>query len=141
MQEAFGIVIFGVVGVGVVVAILTFATSGREYDKIGRGGMSINDDEGRPRAAPVPATSGAEREEEIRQFLEARNVRRVARGQEPLDVEAELAALTRPTADPGLAAEVRELVEASNRRRVRRGKAPLDVEAEVARQLRDLGEG
>jgi hypothetical protein len=87
--------------------------------------------------------SRAVRDDEIRQMLEARNERRVRRGQEPLDIEAELATLVAPSAaldaDPELVAEVRDLVIARNERRVRMGKEPLDVEAEVARQLRDLG--
>jgi hypothetical protein len=77
-------------------------------------------------------------------MLEARNERRLRRGQEPLDIETELATLVRPdpaalAADPALVAEVRDLVMARNERRVRQGKEPLDVDAEVARQLRDLG--
>jgi hypothetical protein len=79
------------------------------------------------------------RDDEIRQMLEARNERRARRGQPPLDIEAELAALVRPSADPGLEGEVRELVIARNERRVRMGRPPLDVDAEVARQLRELG--
>ena len=80
----------------------------------------------------------AVRDDEIRQMLEARNERRVRRGQEPLDVEAELARLSRPAIDPALAAEVRQLVQARNARRVRRGEEPLDVEAEVQRALDEL---
>jgi hypothetical protein len=80
-----------------------------------------------------------ERDDEIRQLLEARNARRLARGQAPVDVESELRALTRPAADPALEAEVRQLVVARNERRGRQGKEPLDVDAEVARQLRELG--
>ena len=80
-------------------------------------------------------------EKEIRQMLEAKSARREARGQAPLDVEAELAALTRPAGarDEALREEVRQLVVARNERRQRQGKAPLDVESEVERQLRDLG--
>ena len=71
-------------------------------------------------------------------MLEARNARRVSRGQEPLDVEAEIRRLSEPVADPALEAEVRQLVEARNARRVRRGEEPLDVETEVRRQIDDL---
>jgi hypothetical protein len=71
-------------------------------------------------------------------MLDARNARRLVRGQAPLDVEEELARLTRPAADPALEAEVRQLVEARNARRARRGQPPLDVEAEVRQQLDDL---
>jgi len=142
MQDAFGIVLFVVVGVGAVVAILSLFGRGRLYDDIGRGGMSIGEDRDlRPRAKSNAPVSAAERDDDIRQMLEARNARRAARGQEPVDVEAELHALTRPgdpTTDPEILEEVRALVEARNARRVARGREPLDVEAEIARQLRDL---
>jgi len=74
-------------------------------------------------------------------MLGARNARRERRGEPPLDVEAELAALSgqpAAAADPGLREEVRDLVVARNARRVRAGKPPLDVEAEVARRIDDL---
>ena len=144
MQEAFGIVVFVVVGVGVVIAIATLFTRGRLYDDIGRGGMSIGEDRDvRPRGSPAgagPPVNVAERDDEIRQMLEARNARRAARGEATVDVEQELHALTHPPAsqDPEIADEVRALVEARNARRIARGQEPLDVEAEIARQLRDL---
>lgn len=137
VQEAFGIVLFVVVGLGAVVAVFTFWSSGRAYDEIGKGGLY---DEGPRAPAPSGAAADRERDDEIRQMLTARNARRRLRGEEPLDVEAELEALTRPRIDPALLAEIRELVEARNRRRVRQGKPPLDVEAEVERQARELGE-
>ena len=78
---------------------------------------------------------------EIRQMLEAKSARREARGEAPLDIEAEVAALTQPAAPPDadLRDEVRQLVIARNERRARRGEEPLDVESEVDRQLRELG--
>jgi hypothetical protein len=145
MQDAFGIVIFAVVGISAVIAIISLFGRGRMYDDIGRGGLSIGEDRDmRPRGAGEVASapvSKAERDDEIRQMLRARNARRTARGEAPADVEAELAELTRappPGADPEILEEVRTLVMARNARRVARGKAPLDVEAEIARQLRDL---
>ena len=74
-------------------------------------------------------------------MLEAKSARREARGEAPLDIEAELASLSAPDvkADEGLREEVRQLVEARNERRARQGKEPLDVDAEVERQLRELG--
>ncbi|MBI5106599.1 MAG: hypothetical protein HZB46_16715 [Solirubrobacterales bacterium] len=139
MEDAFATVLFVVVGVAAVAAIWAAVGAGEVYKQIGRGAMSLNDGTDRPAREPTGAVASAERDEEVRQMLEARNARRVARGQEPVDVEAELRELTRPAADPGLEAEVRQLVEARNERRVRQGKEPLDVEAEVARQLRELG--
>lgn len=138
MQEAFGTVLFVVVVLGVVIAGITFATSGKAYDEIGKGGL-FGDDPPRPGAGePAGAAGAAIRDEEIRQMLQAKNERRLRKGQAPVDIDAELAALTRTRVDPALIAEVRELVESRNRRRVRQGKEPLDVESEIARQLRDV---
>jgi hypothetical protein len=138
VADAFGIVLFVVVGLAFVAAIWAISGTGDLYRQIGRGGLSLNDGEDRPARAPTGTAAAGERDAEIRQMLEARNARRRARGQEPLDVEAEIAALTRPAPDPSLVAEVRQLVEARNARRERAGKEPLDVETEVERQLRDL---
>ena len=143
MQDALGIVIFVVVGVGAVIAVVSLFGRSRLYDDIGRGGLSIGEDRDmRPRGAQAPAagSSSAERDAEIRQMLEARNARRAAQGRETVDVEAELAELTRPAAasDPEILEEVRALVRARNSRRIARGQEPLDEDAEVARQLRDL---
>ena len=144
MQDAFWTVLLVVVVGASIVAVITFALSDKTYAQIGRGGLSLRDGSDRPAAEPLAgARFEAVRDDEIRQMLEARNERRVRRGQEPLDVEAELETLVRPaadlSADPGLLAEVRELVIARNERRARMGKEPLDVETEVARQLRELG--
>ena len=137
MENSFGYVLFGVVIVATIVAVASLR--GERYDHIGRGGL-FDDDEPRPRNPPgaVSMTSAAERDEEIRQMLGARNARRERRGEAPLDVDDEIARLTAPTFDPALVAEIRSLVEARNERLVRRGKPPLDVEAEVQRQIRDL---
>jgi hypothetical protein len=140
MQDAFGIVLVVVVVLAAIVAIVTLAGFGRAYDQIGRGGMSLGDGSDRPAHEVTPAMAAGERDEEIRQMLEARNARRIRQGKAPIDVEAEMATLARPAVDPGLAGEVRDLVIARNARRVRQGKEPLDVEAEVERRLRDLTE-
>ena len=141
MEAAFGVIIVVVLVVGVAAAVYAASTSGDAYRQIGRGGLSLRDGSDRPLREVGGAAAAAGREDEIRQMLEARNARRVARGLEPQDVEAELAQLLRPAVDPGLEAEVRELVIARNERRRRAGKPPLDVDAEVARQLRDLTGG
>jgi hypothetical protein len=133
VQDAFWIVLLVVVVGASVVAVITFALSEKTYAQIGRGALSLDQP---TRSEPV---SSVVRDDEIRQMLEARNERRARRGQPPLDIEAELASLVRPAADPALVAEVRDLVIARNERRVRMGREPLDVDAEVARQLRDLG--
>jgi hypothetical protein len=127
MEQTFAIVLFVVVGVAVVAAIWALITSGGSYEQIGRGGLSVDE--------PRPTASAAEREADIRQMLEARNARRAARGEQPLDVDSEFRALE----DPELREEVRTMVEATNARRAARGEEPLDVDAEVNRRLRDLG--
>ena len=143
MQEALGIVIFVVVGVGAVIAVISLFGRSSLYDDIGRGGLSIGEDRDlRPRASEPAPVSAQEREEDIRQMLEARNARRAAQGRPTVDVEQELAELTAAggaaSTDPEIVEEVRQLVEARNARRIARGQEPLDVEAEIERQLRDL---
>jgi hypothetical protein len=138
VQEAFGIVLFVVMGVAVVVALATFAGRGRLYDQIGRGGLRDERDAPAREPAAGSAAAAGEREEEIRQMIGAQNARRERRGQPPLDVEAEIRRLHQPQADPALREEVRQLVVARNARRARQGKPPLDVEDEIARQLSDL---
>ena len=145
VEDAFPLVIIGVSLVAIVVAVVTSLSSGGLYDRIGAGGFSMDhDDEARRGPQPGSPQAKAEAAEEIRQLVEAKSARRVARGQEPLDVDAEIAALTAGPAtgaDAELREEVRQLVKARNERRIARGKEPLDVEQEVDRQLRDLGAG
>ena len=132
----FGTVLIVVACVAILVAAASFWGSGRIYSGLGReGGLDMRRE--------TTQTSGAEVREEIRQMLEAKSRRLEARGQQPLDVEGELATLTGQLggSDPGLRDEVRQLVVARNERRLRQGKEPLDVEAEVERQLRALGGG
>ena len=135
----FGTIIIVVSVIAVLAAAISYWGSGRMYRSIGSGGLSMDRE---PRRPAPPAPSSVEAREEIRQMLEAKSARRTARGEEPLDVEAELDALTRPSAaaDPELREEVRQLVVARNERRLRQGKEPLDVEAEIERQLQALGE-
>ena len=129
MNDALLVVLVVVPLIAFAVAVFALATSAGSYDRIGRGGLSLDEP---PAAAPA-----AEREADLRDLLEARNARRAARGEPPLDVDAELRTLRAP-ADPGLEAEVRQLVEARNARRAARGEPPLDVEEEVSRRLREL---
>ena len=138
MRDAFGYVLFGTVLVAAIVAVLSLR--GPRYDHIGRGGLSLNEDDGRPRPAVTTAVAAAERDAEIRQLIDAKNAKRAARGEAPLDVDAAIRRLTPPAAraEPALVAEVRDMVKARNARRERRGEAPLDVEEEVRRQIDDL---
>jgi len=125
---------------GIIGAIVAVIGSGRAYEQVGKGSFSLD----RAPEGPPPDTpaSRAEAEAEIRQLVEAKSARRVARGEPPLDVDAEVEALTKasaPAVDEALRDEVRQLVVARNERRIARGEAPLEVEAEVDRQLRDAG--
>ena len=133
-MEAFGIILIVVAVVAVVAAAVSSRGRSGLYGQIGSSALVLRREE--ERATPEQA------QEEIRQMLEAKSRRREARGEAPLDVEAELAELTSAPAgeaDPALREEVRQLVVARNERRARQGKEPLDVEAEVERQLRSLG--
>jgi hypothetical protein len=138
VQDAFQYVIFGVVGVGLVAALVSVFLTGKAYDDIGKGGF-FRDEDGARRPAPGGAVDVAERDDEIRQMLTARNARRAAAGRATVDVEAELARLTAPAVDDEMRSEIREHVLARNERRVRRGKEPLDVDAEVERHIAELG--
>jgi hypothetical protein len=83
-MSTFAIVLFSVVGIAFVAAVWALATSGGTFEEIGRGGI----EETRP-------ASGSEEAAEIRQMLQARNAHRVARGEEPIDVDAETERLLR----------------------------------------------
>lgn len=142
MAPGFDIVVVAVVGLAIIVGVLIAANSTGVYDRIGRGELDLDSENPDAEAAP----SAALRDEEIRQMVEARNLRRAARGQPPLEVEDEVRRLGEigdagTRVDAGLRAEVRQLVEARNVRRTARGQEPLDIEAETERRLRELGGG
>ena len=140
VQDAFGVVIFAVVGVGVVAALGSLLLRKSTYEQIGKGGL-FEDAAPRPRGdgGGGDGVTGALRDEEIRQMLTARNAIRASQGRAEVDVEAELAALNRPHIDPELEQEIRDMVVRRNARRIDKGQEPLDVEAEVARRIADLG--
>jgi hypothetical protein len=137
----FGTVLIIVVAVAIVVACLSYIGSGRIYSGLGRTGLSLDEPDLRPGPPPGSAAANAEAREDIRQMLEAKSARMEARGEGPLDIEAEIAELMAPPGgdDPALREEVRQLVVARNERRMRRGEEPLDVESEVDRQIREFG--
>src|SRR4051812_45341394 len=144
MADALPVVIVAVTVLAALIAVATLASSGRSWEQVGRGGLSLRDGSDRAPDEHGPAGPAAApgRDEEIPQLLQARNARRRARGPGPVAVEAERRALTAaPAVDPGLEGEIRQLVVARNERRARQGRAPLDVDAEVARQLRELASG
>jgi hypothetical protein len=129
-------------------AAFWFIRSGAAWDSIGKGRFGVMQSMPPPRLAqPSPEIDLAIQAAEARQMLEAKSYRRLRRGEEPLDVDAEVAALLdtelsgtgkKRGLDEKLRAEVRELVIARNERRMRRGEEPLDVDAEVERQVADF---
>jgi hypothetical protein len=133
-----------------IAAIIFIANASSAFKSIGKGGLSVEFESDAPQGLTDSGAGGAEpagvREDELRQMLEAKAYRQSARGETPLDVDAELERLLAeqaagpadPGADPALREEVRQLVVARNERRARQGKEPLDVDAEVDRQLREL---
>jgi hypothetical protein len=140
VHAAFGIIIWVVCGVGLLAAFAALIGSGKTWEEYGKDHL-VMDGEGAREHRPGAAAALLERDIEIRQLLEARNARRLRRGEPPIDVDQELRRLTAPAIDPDLRAEIRDLVIARNHRRARAGKPPLDVEAEIEREisaLRDL---
>jgi hypothetical protein len=166
MEAIFPIVMFGAIALFVVLGVVSMFTHNNLYDQVGQGGLTLGEDRPAGLGASAAGAPGgfdgaggfaseprAEREQEIRQMLQARSDRLVRRGEDPLDIDAELAKLE-PTDgfgvgafgapggssahDAGLTEEVRQLVLARNERRRRQGQAALDVESEVARTLAEL---
>jgi hypothetical protein len=129
------------------IAAVLFVGAFGLLEQLGRGELSIEEAPVRP-PRPLESKAGRmEREEEIRQLVQARHDRQRARGEEPLDVEREVSRLLAidldaapepDRHDAALREEVRQLVIARNERRIARGEPPLDVDAEIDRQLRSV---
>jgi hypothetical protein len=132
MHSTFNIVIWVVCILAVIVAFGALIASRKTWEDYGKGRFVMDHETSRGGGV-------AERDDEIRQLLEARNERRARRGEAPIDVDSELARLTAPAVDPELREEIRQLVVARNHRRVRAGKPPLDVESEIEREIASLG--
>jgi hypothetical protein len=128
------------------IAAIAFAGSGKALKTLGKGRWAIEQElpARRSLSSPQPLNKAVQAAE-VRQMLEAKSYRREQRGEEPLDVEAEMKRLLEEDeaapkggVDKELRDEVRQLVIARNERRMRQGKPPLEVEAEIERQLADL---
>lgn len=139
VHGAFGTVLWVVCITAGVAAVVALISTRRTWQDYGKNGLLMDSELGQSTAPGTPAAE-RERDEEIRQMIEARNARRRRRGEKPLDVEQEIARLSPPRVDPQLHTEIRQLVMARNYRRERAGKAPLDVEAEVQRELEKVRE-
>jgi hypothetical protein len=144
-----GDVILIVVLIAIPLAAIAFiANAGNAFKQIGKGDFAVEFDSDAPqplRDSGAEAESAGEADDELRQLLEAKAYRQRARGETPVDVDAEFERLraeqqkpAAPSSDPELREEVRQLVVARNERRARQGKEPLDVDAEIERQLREL---
>jgi hypothetical protein len=137
VQQAFATVLWVVCGLGIVIAFVALAMTGKTWEEYGKNRLVMDHDS--PSAnKPGSAAALVERDTEIRQLLEARNLRRQRRGEAPIDIELELRRLTAPAIDAELREEIRDLVIARNHRRARTGKPPLDVEAEIEREILSL---
>ena len=138
MPDAFGPVLFSVCGLSILGALVALISTRKTWEEYGKSSRLVMDRD-LPNGAQLGSSAALlERDTEIRQLLEARNARRARRGEPPIDVERELARLTKPAIDAELRDEIRDLVVARNHRRVRAGKPPLDVESEVQRQIASL---
>lgn len=138
MPDAFGPVLFSVCGLSILGAVVALISNRKTWEEYGKSSRLVMDQD-LPRGAGLGSSAALlERDAEIRQLLEARNLRRQRRGEPPIDVEQELARLTAPQIDQELRDEIRDLVIARNHRRARAGKPPLDVEVEVERQIASL---
>jgi hypothetical protein len=141
-----GIVLIIVVLVALPIGGIVFARgAGGAFKEIGKGPFAMEQDFPQSSGSATHTVSAAVREEEIRQMIQARSDRGVAKGRRALDVDAEVEKLLESEpAGPGLGTdralreEVRQLVVARNERRKRQGKKPLNVEKEIDRQLREL---
>src|SRR3954469_16836931 len=78
MQDAFGYVLFATVILGGLGAIVTACMTGAAYKEIGKGGFFSDDRAAMPRVPAGRPVDLAERDDEIRQMLTARNARRAA---------------------------------------------------------------
>ena len=133
MQDSLITVVFVVAFLAGAVAIYLLVGSGRIFGQVGGNGLDARD------GTPGGDTDApGEREQDIREMLEARNAHRERRGEDTPDLDEELAGLLHAPADDGLREELRELVVARNHRRARNGLEPLDVEVEVERRMREL---
>jgi hypothetical protein len=141
-----GDILLIIVFAAIPVATLTFILgAGSALRQIGKGQFAIEQElPQKGGGAPLPVSNEV-REAEIRQMVQAKAYRQEARGETPLDVDAEVQRLLedQPAApslgqDAELRDEVRQLVVARNERRMRKGQEPLDVDSEVERQLHEL---
>jgi hypothetical protein len=146
LESGNALILIALIAIPVAVAAFVLG-AGNALKQIGKGDLAIEQEFPGAGTGPVAPVTKEVREEEIRQMLEGRSYRREARGEKPIDVDAELEKILAAERSPApgslgkdkeLRQEVHDLVIARNHRRERAGKKPLDVEAEIERQLREL---
>jgi hypothetical protein len=132
-------VVFVVSAIGVIGAVVGLLLNRHTWDQYGKDHLLFDSELPQARASSSSADL-VERDEEVRQMLEARNARRRRRGEPEIDVEQELRRLITPAPaiDAELREEIRQMVVARNHRRARRGEPALDVSAEIERQIAEL---
>jgi hypothetical protein len=141
-----GFVLTSITLIALPVALIAFARTGPLWQSVGKGPFAIEQELPPPSrlSQPHPPVDRRLHEAEARQIIEANSNRSQRRGEEALNVEAELRRLldspaaAGPEIDEKLRVEVRQLVVARNERRMRRGEEPLDIETEIERELADL---
>lgn len=89
--DQFGTVVIAIAIVSAVVAVLSYIGTSQIYRGLGRTGLALDEPDLRPAPSPGSAAWQAEAEAELRQLLQAKSARRQARGEPPLDVDAEVA--------------------------------------------------
>lgn len=138
MESVFGIVIFSVVGISGLIAIAAFIYGGAPpHSSIGGNAFT-------PTAGDPGVETPEMRDDDVRQMLEARNRRRIARGEAPADVDAEMRELLDGTrderVDAEILAEVEAMVHARRARRRRKGQPEGDFQSEVDELLRSVSD-
>ena len=138
-----GVVFILVVLAALPIGALVFALgAGNAFSRIGKGDFAMDHELQRESSSGASAPVSAEvREEEIRQMVEARSYRRQARGEEALDVDAEVDRLLASErgagslgADEGLRDEVRQLKERIHVLE----RITVEKENSLAREIEDL---
>lgn len=146
------LVVYATTAVYIASGLLSMLTAPNGYDQVGQGGLVGGKEERsagvdpRARAQRLIAEQ-AEREDDARQMLQARNERRARRGEPTLDVEVELARLQwlddglLQSPDAEVIDEIRQLMLLRNERRTAQGLEALDVDAGIAHTLGELAIG
>lgn len=90
-MDHFGTIVIVIAIAAAVAAVLSYVGTSEIYRDLGRTGLALDEPELRPGPERGSVASWAEAEAELRQLVEAKSARRAARGEPPLDVDAEVA--------------------------------------------------